>query len=91
LSLSRNDFQPIDNVRESRCGWIRGDIKSAAEITPSHVTPSWRRKVQSVSVDRAGPGRQVVVARGGTGTSLRSGRGRDTGLLGHVATWSESL
>lgn len=33
-----------------------GDIESAAEITPSHVTPSWRRKVQSVSVDRAGPG-----------------------------------
>lgn len=37
--------------------WVTsGDIESAAEITPSHVTPSWRRKVQSVSVDRAGPG-----------------------------------
>lgn len=32
-----------------------------------------------------------MVARGGTGTCLGSGRGGTRGLLGHVGTWSESL
>ena len=64
---------------------VRGDIESAAEnnsitchtqLAPQGTIGVWWQ---------GGAGRQGVVARGGTGTSLRSGRG---GHVGYWVTWA---